>query len=59
MEGAGLDGKGEIAEDFRTIAIAQADIGKIDQERVLPSSSGGLAAKSESRVGGIIAVPPS
>ncbi|MDT4879853.1 hypothetical protein FQZ97_1155640 [compost metagenome] len=54
MKGAGLDGKGEIAEDLGTIAIAQAHIGKIDQERMLPSSSGGLAAKSESD-GAIIA----
>ena len=55
MKRARLNGKGQILEDLRTIAIAQAHIGKLDQERVLPVHTGGVATPRRISIGGIIA----
>ena len=48
VERARLDRKGQVFENFGAIAIAQAHIGKLDQERVLPARPVNSAAQSES-----------
>src|SRR5690606_246418 len=51
MERARLDRKAQVPQDFGTIAVAQPDIGKLDQEQKLPNWS---ADQGESGVGSII-----
>ena len=59
MERARLDRKGQVSENFRTVAVAQAHIGKFDQEAVLPGLRAKRRCKSESALAHHSSVVPS